>query len=134
MRDRYRTSEQWPEREMVVQRCDAGPVAVIDARGEVDPASAPKLGVAIYEAVRQSPDALVIDLCHVSFLDSAWMSILLNARRLCVRRHVSLKLACDVPSTLQLLALTRLDFDFATYPSRKAALAAVAVEQFRRDN
>lgn len=107
-----------------VQHLQLGAVAVLAVTGELDIARCPRLGVAINEALRTRPSALVVDLCGVTFADSTALALLLNARRRTQQQRIPLRLACNVPSTLQLLELTRLDRDFEVYPSRQAALKA----------
>jgi anti-anti-sigma factor len=107
-----------------ITRQDLGPAHVLVLRGELDLASAPQLGEVIAEAIELEPERLVVDLCGVDFIDSAGLAVLLNARRRSLRRGIDLRLACDVPSTLKLLALTRLDHDFDIRSTREAALAA----------
>ena len=108
-------------------RHDVGAVAVLAAHGELDIAHSPSLAVAIDQILRAGMKCLVIDLCDVSFVDSTGLAVLLNALRRTARRGAQMKLACDVPSTLKLLSLTRLDRDFDTYPNREAALSAFDV-------
>jgi anti-anti-sigma factor len=114
---------------MTPDGCD---VAVIDARdaivvslaGDLDFAGAAAVGGALNEQLRRQPSCLVIDLSEADFVDSTGLSVLLDTRRRAVRLGIRLTLACDVQSTLELLALMRLDRDFKVYPTRAAALAA----------
>ena len=85
-------------------------------------ASSPRLGIAVSEVLRANPEALVIDVCNVDFVDSTGLGVLLEARRRCARQSTALRLACDGASTLRLLQLTRLDRDFDIYPTREDAL------------
>jgi anti-sigma B factor antagonist len=91
-------------------------------RGELDMASSPRLGIAITEVLRTGPEALVIDICDVEFVDSTGLGVMLEARRRCRRQGAALRIACDVETTLRLLQLTRLDRDFDIYASREDAL------------
>jgi len=65
----------------------------------------------------------VIDLCRVPFVDLRGLSVLLSARRRALQAGVELRVACDVKSTLRLLALARLDRDLDVHPTRAAALS-----------
>lgn len=91
--------------------------------GELELTRAPSFGVDVSEVLREQPELVVIDLCHASFVDSAGLSVLLNARRRSVRLGIELRIACGVPTTLQTLAVTRLDRDLDVYPTLEAALA-----------
>jgi anti-sigma B factor antagonist len=96
---------------------------VLTVVGELELTRAPSFGVDVSEVLREQPELVVIDLCHASFVDSAGLSVLLNARRRSVRLGIELRIACDVPTTLQTLAVTRLDRDLDVYPTLEAALA-----------
>lgn len=97
--------------------------SVLDVRGELDLAHASALGVAVNQALAANPRRLVIDLNGVPFVDTRGLSVLLGARRRALHAGIELKLACDVGSTLRLLALRRLDRDFDVRPTRAAALS-----------
>jgi anti-anti-sigma factor len=97
--------------------------SVLDVHGELDLAHAPALGVAVHQALGTTPSRLVIDLCGVTFVDPRGLSVLLSARRRARRVGVELRLACNVESTLRLLALTKLDRDFDVRPTRAEALS-----------
>lgn len=97
--------------------------SVLDVRGELDLAHASTLGVAVNQALASNPQRLVIDLCRVPFIDPRGLAVLLGARRRALHAGIELRLACDVGSTLRLLALTRLDRDFDVRPTRAAALS-----------
>ncbi len=103
---------------------DGGGVTVLVLAGELDIAHARRLGSAVQDVLCTGPAAIVIDICGVDFVDSTGLAVLLNARRRTLRRGIRLALACDVPSTIKLLALTRLERDFDVYPNRAAAVAA----------
>ncbi len=106
-----------------ISRQDAGQATIVAVRGELDIAHAPKLGLALSEIVREHPALLVIDLCSVEFVDSTGLSVLLNIRRRSVRLGIELRLACDIPATLRLLALTKLDRDFDVYDTVAEAIS-----------
>src|SRR5437764_14014822 len=78
-----------------LSRDDVDGISVLVVCGELDIARAPRLSVAINEALRELPPALVIDLCGVDFLDSTGLAVLLNARRRTLRGGIDLTLACD---------------------------------------
>ena len=107
-----------------VTREDAWPTALVRVEGELDIVGAPRLGVTLSEVLRERPERLVIDLNKLEFLDSTGLAMLLNARRRAIRAGIGLSLVCDVPATLRLLEMTRLDRDFRVFPSVGAALAA----------
>jgi anti-sigma B factor antagonist len=115
-------TDQTPDPIQVVHSGDG--VLVLALCGELDIARTPRLRVAINEILRARPTALVIDLCQVSFVDSTALALLLNAQRRATQHGIPLRLACDVPTTLELLSLTRLTREFEIHPSRRSAIRA----------
>jgi anti-sigma B factor antagonist len=111
------------DRSFEVTHCHLDHASILDVCGELDLAHAPALGIAVHQALGTSPRRLVIDLCRVPFIDPRGLSVLLSARRRALGAGVELILACDVKTTLRLLALTQLDRDFDVRPTRAAALA-----------
>jgi anti-anti-sigma factor len=107
-------------------------VVILALQGDLDIGRTPPLQVAINEALRAQPAALVIDVCGVTFADSTALALLLSAQRRASQRGIPLQLACDGDRILELLALTRLDREFNIQGSRteavRAAQAAARVE------
>lgn len=91
--------------------------------GELELSRAPSFAVDVSEVLRERPELVVIDLCRSSVVDSAGLAVLLNAKRRSVRQGIDLRIACDVPTTLRTLEITRLDRDLDVYPTLEAALA-----------
>ena len=96
---------------------------MLTVTGELELGRAPGFGVDVSEVLRERPQLVVIDLCRSSFVDSAGLSVLLNAKRRSARLGIELRIACDVPTTLRTLAVTRLDRDLDIYSTLDAALA-----------
>jgi anti-anti-sigma factor len=113
----------WGQDPIQVVRSRDG-VLVLALCGELDIARTPRLRVAINEILRERPAALVIDLCQVSFVDSTALALLLNAQRRATQHGIPLRLACNVPTTLELLSLTRLNREFEIHQSRRSAIRA----------
>ncbi len=59
-----------------------GGAVVVQAHGELDVASAPAFRAAVQRAVEVDRPLVVIDLAHVSFLDSAGLAVVFGAQRL----------------------------------------------------
>lgn len=108
--------------ELEISRSSAGSTVVLAIKGELDSARAPRLAAAINEALDARPERLLVDLCEVNFLDTTALSVLLSARRRTNNRGIAMRLACDDPTTLRLLDLTRVRGDFELYPTRDEAL------------
>lgn len=58
-----------------------GSAAVVEARGELDAASAAPFRGALQSAVDTGRPLLVVDLAHVSFLDSAGLGVIFGVQR-----------------------------------------------------
>jgi anti-sigma B factor antagonist len=99
---------------------------IITAAGELDSSSSPQLGRAIGEAIDAGNVDLLLDLNRVTFLDSTGLGVLLNALRSLRRAGGRLRLVCDVPAVLRVFQTTRLDRDFAIFPSREHALGGAS--------
>jgi anti-sigma B factor antagonist len=80
-------------------------VRVLVLEGELDLAAAPRLQARLAETA--SAHALVLDLSRASFIDSAVLKELLQARAELAERDVKLVLAGVSPSVRRLLDLTR---------------------------
>jgi anti-sigma B factor antagonist len=55
---------------------------VVEAHGELDVTSAPPFRTALQKAVDTGRPLVVVDLTHVSFLDSAGLAVVFRAQRL----------------------------------------------------
>lgn len=91
-----------------IERIDLADACVLVVHGDLDLVYAAKLAVAAGDALRRCR-RLVIDLRSAEFVDSSGLAALMNVKRRTTRANGELALACDVPSTLRLLATTRLD-------------------------
>ncbi|MET7998263.1 STAS domain-containing protein [Amycolatopsis sp. NPDC005232] len=98
-----------------------GSAVVLTARGEFDALTAPLLQAAIHDALKTTPDVLVVDLTAVSFFSSIALAALAEARQAAGER-TSLRLAVErqLDRTLRLVGLHH---RFALYSSVADALA-----------
>jgi anti-sigma B factor antagonist len=106
-------------------RTEAGAV-VIDARGEVDMASASALADHL-EAAAGASGPVVVDLCGTSFMDSSGLNVLIRGAQRLAAQGRRIVLACEPAGQVEgLLDLTRVrDTVLPTFASRAAALDAV---------
>jgi anti-sigma B factor antagonist len=102
----------WPTTGLEVTRRDSPGLVVVVVRGAIDVAQSLHLSTALDEVLATAPRRLVVDLCAAELVDSAGLAVLVRARRCALRLGVKLTLACDVPRTLKVLALTGLDRSF----------------------
>jgi anti-sigma B factor antagonist len=101
---------------------DAPGVAV---HGEVDINVVETLEAVIDAAIRDSVGAFIIDLSDLDFIDSSGLHVLLRARGLLSREDRQLGVVCPFGPVRRVLELSGLSDQFALYPSRDEALAAL---------
>jgi anti-anti-sigma factor len=99
---------------------------VVTVGGEVDMQSTATLARTL-ESVASSavPPCLVIDLTHLSFLDSSGLGVIISARNYALARGVSLALVHPPGLVRRVLTDTRLQESFAIYDSIDDALAVL---------
>jgi anti-sigma B factor antagonist len=93
--------------------------AVLYVSGDLDLASAPRLGEALTELVA---DPVVVDLSECTFLDSAGMGVLLASARALSNSGRSLRVAAADPRILRVLEITAVDTLIAVHPDVESAL------------
>jgi anti-sigma B factor antagonist len=116
-----------PRRSDVLRR-HIGDAVVLDVSGDLDLKHAARLGAEIGEVLRARPRRLVLELCQTGFVDSSGLSVLLAAKRRTAELGVDLKVACDVPGTLRVLALTALDRSLDVHSTLQSALGDAEVD------
>ena len=108
-----------------IEELDAHTQAIV-LRGELDVATAAKLAKPLAQAVESGKTGVVVDLEHVTFMDSTGLMVLLNGLRRLFRKGGRLALACTNPTVLRLFEITGTDSTFTITATREAAMAAVA--------
>lgn len=76
--------------------------------GEIDASTAPDLARSIDAALAGGPGSLTVDLCGVSFLDSAGLSALATAHRLAREAEVVLRVLASARAVIRPLQITGL--------------------------
>jgi anti-sigma B factor antagonist len=105
------------------QVAQMGPCAVVRVGGEVDTRTAHRLHEAVTEAAGLAPH-VVIDLEHVTFVDSSGLGALIVARNTAREGRGSVSLVSPPPVVRRLLGSTRLHDVFAIYDSLDEAISA----------
>jgi anti-anti-sigma factor len=93
----------------------------VTVAGEVDVATGRVLEEALDQAIRTSTGAFVIDLCEVTFVDSAGVNVLLRARALLGREERDVVLICPPGGVLHVLEVIGVAELFVIFASRAAA-------------
>jgi anti-sigma B factor antagonist len=81
---------------------------VLEVDGEVDGATAAELQSKLAEAIAVSPQ-LVLDLSKTTFMDSAGLTTLVQARRACVDSGGSVTIRSPQQNVRRVLQITQLD-------------------------
>ncbi|NKQ57438.1 STAS domain-containing protein [Amycolatopsis sp. K13G38] len=97
--------------------------AVVVVSGDIDMVTAPEFEKALIAAVREQPEALVVDMTGVAFLGSAGLTALVAARQQ-AGEVTALRVVAKSSATARPLQLTGLDQEIPLYPTREEALGA----------
>ena len=100
-----------------------GGCSVVRAGGEIDARTVHGFHEAVTNAASLAPH-LVIDLAHVTFVDSSGLGALIVARRSARERDGSVSLVSPPPVVRRLLSSTQLHDAFATYDTLTEAIDA----------
>jgi anti-sigma B factor antagonist len=101
----------------------AGGFVVVAARGEVDLETAAGLDQSVRTALRSCPH-LVVDLTHVTFIDSSGLGVLVGARRMATALGGEVSLVHPPALVRRILAGTGLQQGFRVYSSLDEAVRA----------
>jgi anti-anti-sigma factor len=101
-------------------------VRVVTATGDVDLASAPRLGQVLRQEVERAPGTLLVDLSATRHLDSSGVSVLLNAHRRLTRLGAGFAVVAPEGAPRRVLELTGVAETLGVGPSRSQALANAA--------
>lgn len=99
---------------------------VVEAHGEVDISNVAELTRRVLEALAEGADALVLDLCHVTHLDSSGLAAVIAAhQRVAEKPGGQFVLVLDTDRMRRTFELRGLDRVFLIVDSRDAALEAL---------
>ena len=84
-------------------------LATVSVRGEIDAATGPSLTEAVNALTHDGVSRLVIDLDHVTFIDSRGLSALLESHRAVTARDMTFAVVNPQPSVQRLLRMTGVD-------------------------
>ena len=85
---------------------------VIEAKGDVDLYSSPKLRDNILKAIPKTETTLGIDLSAVGYMDSSGVATLVEGLKLAGKKKKTFKLLAPSDSVMKVLTLSRLDAVF----------------------
>lgn len=85
-----------------------GPAVRLTVTGEIDSSSAPELAGHLDDVFDGTVNQLVIDLCGLTFLDSAGLCVLATAHRRASERNISLRVLAATRAVVRPLQITGL--------------------------
>jgi anti-sigma B factor antagonist len=99
-------------------------IKVVDAEGEIDISSAPRLRELLIDLVSKGNYQLVVNLEKVGFLDSTGLGVLVGGLKRVRAHDGSLDLVCTREQILRLFRITGLTKVFGIYETVDQAIAA----------
>lgn len=99
-------------------------VHVLELAGRIDSHSASTLRSELTQLINLRPANIVVDLEHVSFIDSSGLAILVQGLRTCRERGGSLCLSNPQHPVRLIFELTRLDRAIDIFPNHTEAIAS----------
>jgi anti-sigma B factor antagonist len=99
---------------------------VLSPRGEIDAHTAPKLGSRLFGLAEDGARGVVVDLSHVTFMDSTGIGVLLNALRHLNIRRCKMVLVCPTERIMRPFEITGLTGHLTIFDSREKALGCLA--------
>ncbi len=100
--------------------------SVIEAQGELDLATAPRLKWTLVDALEAGRTRIVLDLSGASFMDSTALGVLVGFKR-SLAGDAALAIVCNGDAVSKIFELSGMDGVFAIFPSLEQALAHIRV-------
>ena len=103
-------------------------VHVVALGGEIDLHTAPRLDEALFGAIHDGAQRVLVDLAGTTFVDSTVLGVLLRAHRRLDDAGGRLVLVSNDPRILRTLELTGLDRTLAVEPTLTETVAGLSVD------
>ena len=103
-------------------------VHVVALGGEIDLHTAPRLDEALFGAIHEGAERVLVDLAGTTFVDSTVLGVLLRAHRRLDDSGGRLVLVSNDPRILRTLELTGLDRTLAVEPTLTETVASLSVD------
>ena len=100
--------------------------SIIELQGRIDSVTSEGVDATIGSALDAMPPALVLDFTGVTFVSSIGLRVLLMAAKRCRKQNARLALHSVSEPIVDLFRVSGLKTFFPMYPTREAALAAIA--------
>jgi anti-sigma B factor antagonist len=98
---------------------------VLPLEGEIDLHVSPRISVLLNEMITKKPERLVVDLTHVTYLDSSGLAVLIEAMQNVDKYGGKFAIVGMQETVRSIFEIARLDQVFRIYPDVDAALVAV---------
>lgn len=112
---------QWPPQGESGE--SAGGFSVVEARGEIDVYTAPRLRDQLVELVDAGHYDIVVDMRGVQFLDSTGLGVLVGGLKRVRQHDGSLRLVCTQERIVKIFRITGLTKVFPIHASLEEAIA-----------
>jgi anti-sigma B factor antagonist len=99
-----------------------GGVFILVVSGEVDWNTSPELHKTLIPLFAENPEAIVLDLSGVSFMDSSGIATLIEGLQSSMRSEIPFRLSGLIPTIKHALKIANMDDLFDIFDSREAAL------------
>ena len=113
-----------PPRLEITRRVDDG-IAEIALAGELDLATVGELESTFSQVIAERPQAVLVDLAALEFMDSTGIKTLLQIERRCGKSEVRFALTEGSDAVSRLFSLTQLDRHFEMFGDREKARSAL---------
>ena len=104
-------------------------IVLLEVEGRIDHSTAPAFGSALLpqvEGCTGEDKKLLIDLSKVTYMSSAGLRVLMIAAKGCRKQSGKIVLAALQPSVQEVFKIGRFDMVLETFPTVRAALAAIS--------
>ena len=105
------------EMNLIVESRESDGWMVVEAKGEIDLYTAPRLKEQLADLVNRDRTRIVVNLEGVEFMDSTGLGVLIGSLRRCRERGGEFALAAPRETVHKVLRITGLDKVFPTYES-----------------
>jgi anti-sigma B factor antagonist len=109
---------------MEVRVTENGSVKIVEVEGEVDLYSSPQLRKILLDLTKDEPNAILVDLGLVKYMDSSGIATMVEALQQTRKNSGKLKLANLRDAVRDVFELSRLDKVFDIYPTINDAMSA----------
>jgi anti-sigma B factor antagonist len=109
---------------LLVESRESGDWTVVDAKGEIDLYTAPRLKEELADLLQRDRNRIVVNLGSVEFLDSTALGVLIGALKKCRERDGAFALAAPTETVQKVLRITGLHKVFPVHGTVDEAISS----------